>query len=237
HTWIEFANRLLAPTSGVPAAIMLFLSFLLWRKSGRRDLFLFSLGVILFMGFEAWLGKIVVEGNLVPGHITMHMFGTFIILAFLLMNIFRSRREQSLIAVDSRFRLVIILTLVLLMLQTFMGTQVREDVDALLSAEVARNLLIDNVSFWFYIHRTFSLVLLGLVGWIFWKNATQYRLKSVQLLAIFVLLEILVGVVLVYGNMPAWMQPVHLWLTVGMFCVLVWQILQTRGNRATLANS
>lgn len=231
HTWIEFMNRLLAPTSGFPAMIMLGLSVLLWLKQKRRDLFWLSFGVVFFMGVEAWLGKVVVDGNLIPGHISMHMGGTFIIIALLQRNIYLSKPDRKPVLTGHKFRWATIGLLALLLLQTFLGTQVREGVDELLGAGVDRGILIGELDVWFYIHRSFSILITLLVGYMVWRNWKEYKMTLGWILAILILVTIIVGIVLSYASIPAFFQPIHLWLTVLTFMTLVGILGRTKVSR------
>ena len=56
--------------------------------------FLFALLALFFLGFEAWLEKYVVDGNLVPGHITIHMFGALVIVASLVVLLLRQPQKR-----------------------------------------------------------------------------------------------------------------------------------------------
>ena len=82
HTWIEFINRLLGALAGLTTLVLL-ISALFHFKS---DLWapLGSLAVVLGMGFQAWLGKTVVDSNLLPYKITIHMAMALLIVLFLL---------------------------------------------------------------------------------------------------------------------------------------------------------
>ena len=64
HTWIEFINRLIGALSGLPILLMTLLAFVQVRKNVWNAVL--SFGVLFLLGFEAWLGKLVVDGNLVP---------------------------------------------------------------------------------------------------------------------------------------------------------------------------
>lgn len=218
HTWIEFCNRLLAPISGVPVFAAWVLSIIIWVSKKRSDLFLFMTGAVVFMGFEAWLGKVVVEGNLVPGHISMHMVGTLFVLAFLIAAILRTKKiSRQAITKAGWLTLGIILAL---LVQIVMGTQVRETVDGLIDAEVDRNLIAGELDIWFYVHRSFSLLMVGLVGWLVWVERKTRLSGYTRLVVILTLMEIAAGVGLSYFAMPAWLQPIHLWLGVLMFMAL-----------------
>ena len=77
HTWVEFVNRLLGALAGLPALLLLGAAML---ARDLRTTLLALLGV-LALGFVAWLGKLVVDGNLIPHSITIHMLGALAILA------------------------------------------------------------------------------------------------------------------------------------------------------------
>ena len=78
-----------------------------------------------------------------------------------------------------------------------------------------REIWIDNLSAIFPIHRSFSLLILGVNGWILWKCRKQaLHWKSIHypafLLGAGLLLSTFSGIVMTYLSVPAFMQPVHL---------------------------
>jgi heme a synthase len=228
HTWIEFMNRILAPTTGIPVFLLWILSMVAdWRRR-KLHYAIWSTGVVLFMGFEAWLGKVVVEGNLIPGHISLHMAGTFVIIVFLLILIYDLRERHVKTTTSGKFNILLSALLLAMCCQMFFGTQVREEVDVLLrSGELGRDQVIDLIGAKFYIHRSFSILLVLLSGWALWLNHKLYQIKAVKWMGIFMVLEILAGVILTYIDFPAVMQPIHLWLSVGIFSFLVWTLILT----------
>jgi len=64
HTWIEFINRLLGALSGL-AILILFGFSIKWIRK-KPIIFIFSLLALLGILFQAWLGKTVVDSNLLP---------------------------------------------------------------------------------------------------------------------------------------------------------------------------
>ena len=84
HIWVEFINRLTGVVAGIPVLLTLLLSFIVSRKKRKWWIFAAAIGAVFMMAFEAWLGKLVVDGNLIPGSITIHMVGGLIIIALLL---------------------------------------------------------------------------------------------------------------------------------------------------------
>ena len=81
HTWIEFLNRLLGAVAGL-ATLFLFITSI-FRSDRDKLSTTISFLIILGMGFQAWLGKTVVDSNLLPSKITIHMGMAFLILVFL----------------------------------------------------------------------------------------------------------------------------------------------------------
>ena len=115
-------------------------------------------------------------------------------------------------------QVIILITLALLITQIILGTQVRQQVDELLDAEVSRNLIADKFTTIFYIHRSFSLLLLFSIGFIVFKNIKSTTRKLTSLfLGITVVLEVLAGMFLAYLGMQAIGQPFHLFLSILMF--------------------
>lgn len=218
HTWIEFCNRLFAPISGAPVFAAWILSLVLWIRQKRIDLFIYITGAVVFMGFEAWLGKIVVEGNLVPGHISMHMIGTLFVLAFLIAAVLKAKKTPR--VKSTKLTWLTFGCIVALLVQTVLGTQVRETVDELIDAEVSRNLIAGELDLSFYIHRSFSIIMLILVGAMYWAERKTGVSNYTKWVILLIVLEIVAGIGLSYFAMPAWLQPIHLWLGVLMFMAL-----------------
>ena len=71
HTWIEYLNRLIGALAGIPILLFTIISIYYWRD--YKYLTLISVLTVLGMGFQAWLGKTVVDSNLAPYKITIHL--------------------------------------------------------------------------------------------------------------------------------------------------------------------
>ena len=127
HTWIEFLNRLLGALGGLATLVVGILSFWQWKKS--KLIALVAWLIIFGMGFQAWLGKTVVDSNLQPFKITIHMVMALVIVALLLYLYYISKTEKSIKAIPSYIKGFAVLTLVLTLVQIAMGTQVRHDVE------------------------------------------------------------------------------------------------------------
>lgn len=217
HTWIEYINRLLGALSGLPMVLILALSLFYLRQDLRLPL-LAAAGVFM-LGFEAWLGKLVVDGNLIPGSITIHMLGALIILSILLLlNGILSHKQQDKSYFTPAFKYGLILSLVFTLVQIILGTQVRETVDTLQQSGMPRPLWINNMDLTFYIHRSFSLLILAINLWLWYTNR-KLRLGYWQMnpIVLVLALEILLGVILAYFDFPYFAQPLHLLLGALLF--------------------
>ncbi len=78
-TWTEYVNRLLGEITGLFLLFTAIFSFS-YRRENKLIVFLCILNVIL-VGFQAWLGSIVVSTNLVAWIVTGHMMLALGILA------------------------------------------------------------------------------------------------------------------------------------------------------------
>ena len=126
------------------------------------------------MGFQAWLGKTVVDSNLLPFKITIHMGMAFIIVFLLIILLYRENKPQKKISYNKSLKFLVVLSTALTIFQIGMGTQVRQYVD-----EQIHDWGLNNPLKWlieapiiFYIHRSFSLLVLitnGLIAYILYS--------------------------------------------------------------------
>ena len=80
--WIEYMNRVLGVLIGI-FIIATFIASFPMRKAKPR-LFYGSLVALLMVIFQGWLGSIVVQTELMPGMITLHMLLAMILLSLLI---------------------------------------------------------------------------------------------------------------------------------------------------------
>jgi heme a synthase len=215
HTWIEFVNRLVGAFTGLPVLLLFFLSLIYSYKNKTWWIALCAFLVLFLLGFEAWLGKLVVDGNLIPGSITIHMLGAVamvILMVYMLVRM-KARSFQS----NNQQRMLIGVFLLLIILQLLIGTQVREEVDTLVHTGIEKPEIIENLGTMFLIHRSFSwlVMIIGAMSvWVLWKN--QIRPKALYLISLLLAIQLLGGVSLAWFDLPALMQPVHLIAAIGL---------------------
>lgn len=232
HTWIEYINRLAGALSGFFVFGLFVVGFLGWRKGRLKGLDV-VLGFILLilLGFQAWLGKTVVDSNLAPLKITFHMFGALAIVALLLWMIKRAQGNQAI--VPPSIQKIGWLVFVLILVQTYLGTSVRQEVDVVVAQfnHEQRSLWMDNVdkTTIFKIHRSFVWVLLAACGWLLWKSKQLgYWNTPQKAIAILLIAEMSVGIILAKLDIPAIGQPIHLMLACLLFSYVFWLVLGKR---------
>lgn len=226
HTWIEYINRLATVVFGIPLLILFGLSFFKWKEDKRY--LLLTLAVLLSVLFEAVLGKIVVDTNLQPIRITLHVLFVFFIIAFLLglRYIFKS---PSILPEQSKWvNKLAIAAIVITFVQVFLGTQLRQyiDVQMQLNAHAHPEKWLQKLPVIFYIHRSFSiLVVLVNMAWIYFYKKHIGASKLINWIAILLVMEVFTGIVLYYLDFPFLTQPLHLLLSSLLFGVQFYAVL------------
>ncbi len=219
-TWTEYINRLI----GVLVGFLIFLTLLFsipLRKLDKR-IFRLSLAGFIGVGFEGWLGSLVVSTNLMPSFITVHMIIAMLILVVLISAVLVSythEGEMSDLLSVKPMGLVWggIGVSLLILIQIIIGTQVRENVDLISSAlgEEHRNEWIPNLSSVYLLHRTFYYVVTAaIMYWVWLLRGRFFRMKSIKffstLLLGLLISEILFGLSMHKFDIPPFLQPLHL---------------------------
>jgi cytochrome c oxidase assembly protein subunit 15 len=104
-----------------------------------------------------------------------------------------------------------------LLVQTFLGTQVREAIDRV-AETLQRNDWIGNLGNEFIIHRSFSwIVLIIHVGLILKLRKTEGVKAFLLTLILLILGAIVTGTGMAWANIPPYLQPLHLLLATVTF--------------------
>ncbi|NHF61288.1 heme A synthase [Flavobacteriaceae bacterium TP-CH-4] len=227
HTWIEFINRLLGALAGLATLIMAIASFRFWRK--KKVVTIVSVLTVLAMGFQAWLGATVVYSVLEPVKITIHMVMALIIVAMLLYLIYRTKDRSATFKYDKPLVVFVVLAAIITLTQIILGTQVRQFVDHQIDmvGDTAKNLWLQNPSISFYIHRSYSIlvVLLNIyLGVRIYRKGLGYS-KINWILAI-IFLEVVSGMLMYYLDFPFATQPIHLILASLLFGTQFYLVLE-----------
>ena len=224
HTYTEYVNRLFGASLGFVNLLMFLYSLFLWRV--RRKVVLLSLLSIVVLVFQAWLGAKVVDSNLLPIKITIHMVTALVMIALYVYILKVSKMDVKKKKYPKDVFYAVISVLVLLLIQVAMGIQVREavDVNVKIYGYDQKHLWLDKHSWSFIIHRSFSILILLLFVWLYIKNKVL-RSKLINVSAFIVLLEIIVGMGMSYLNFPIISQPLHLLLSCMLFGMLFYKSL------------
>lgn len=114
------------------------------------------------------------------------------------------------------------------LIQMVMGTQVRESIDIIAKSfnNTSRELWVERLNIIFYVHRSFSSIILFTNLWLIWKlwkhlPAEQVLRKFGLGLGGLLVITILLGVTMDRLHMPAFAQPLHLWFASLIFGVQI----------------
>lgn len=227
HTWVEFINRLVGAFTGLPVVLLFLTSVLYAVRSKTWWLALSSLLLLFLLGFEAWLGKLVVDGNLIPGSITIHMLGAVVMVVLLIYMRVRMKNTYRMASLHARSLIGIFFLISLL--QLLIGTQVREEVDKLTHLGIAKAEMISQLGTMFIVHRSFSwlvLIMGALTIWKLWKEGI--RSAPVVLSAILLIIQLAGGISLAWFDLPAFVQPLHLLAAIGLIGVCAYLLFGLR---------
>ena len=244
HTWTEYLNRLAGALLGLVSLTLVFFCFIS-NKATNKTLY-FAVGALLSIIFNGWLGSQVVASDLRPLLVSMHMLGAFLVQMFLILGFINSRTSNVFPPVsmvfNKRANICIGLCVLCLVIQIGMGIQIRESVDWAFKLDelIDRENLIEIVPWIFYVHRSFSWVLLvfavlALSYIVRSKVNSKTKLREIStweslfsdvkvrwgsLYIILVLAQMLIGGALNHLGFPMFIQPLHLLAANLMFGVL-----------------
>ncbi len=208
HTWIEYINRLIGAISGIPILIFTIISIIYFKKF--RHLTLISIITLVAMGFQAWLGKTVVDSNLAAYKITLHMLMALFIVALLICLVYYG--SKSFIKTNKTFKYLILFGLFLTLIQIVLGTQVRQIVDeqAKLFA-YDKSMWLNDIPFVYEYHRTFSILVISINMALFLINKKlQLGNNYINYVMLLLVLEIFTGASMFYFDFPFGTQTAHL---------------------------
>lgn len=220
-TWTEYLNRLLGVLLGI-GIVGLFIKSFKFREN-ERNLPWFCGGLLFLIIIQGGVGALVVSTHLKPFLITIHMFLAILLLFGLLYLKKYCEDLQSISIVPQIDMKALNISKILVagvFLQILLGTQVRQQVDHLtrdLQAVTLDN-VINELNWVFYVHRTFSLVILVLFIYLLtYLHRTRYS-RGAFFLTLMGLLCVLgnvgTGVALNYFSFPTNAQPPHLFFGV-----------------------
>lgn len=229
-TWTEYINRLLGVVLGFLIVLLFGFSF----KARRYDTALpwFCGGLLFLILLQGGVGALVVSTHLKPFLITIHMLLAVLLLFGLLYLKKYCEDLENTSLVPKTDKKAMKLTKILVgvsFLQVLLGTQVRQQVDHFTrdTLQATHETVISFLGTSFYIHRTFSLVIIGLFIYLilYFQRNHLNRLALFNLLMAFICVmgNVVTGIALNYFGFPTNAQPPHLFfgvLTLGFLYTL-----------------
>jgi cytochrome c oxidase assembly protein subunit 15 len=216
--WTEYLNRLL----GVTVGLLIFATLVsAWRHHRHTPrIFWPTLASFLLVGFQGWLGGVVVQQELAAWLVTLHMVVALVIVSLLLYATVyaffiggaaerargRTRRPLAWSAL-----VLIVITLA----QVVVGTQVREGVDAALDDGVARAAALARVGAFDFWHRELALVVMAGTAVVVWLVWTRHRyeqalVRAAMATAALVAVQVMLGLTMAYLTLTPPAQIAHL---------------------------
>ena len=229
HTWTEYINRLVSVLSGFVFLFLIYGSLKFWKEN--KAITLLSFGAFLLMLFEAWLGKTVVDTNLTPEIITIHMIVGLIIIGILLKLKFIVSTKRKVFKYNSLFNKLLIISVIFSLIQVAMGTQVRQFIDEQVKLYGFENkdYSLMNPSFKFYFHRSFTIAIVLVNFGLFYLNQIKnLGYKLVNWIVFLLFLETITGILMYYAEFPIGTQAVHLLSGALLFGLQFYLWLQSR---------
>lgn len=235
HTWTEYINRLASAVSGFIFLFLIVGSLKFWKT--KKSIPILSFIAFFLMFVEAWLGKTVVDTNLKPTIITIHMVLGLVILAILLQLLFIVTEEKSVYKHHSLFSKLLIISVVFSLIQIALGTQVRQFIDeqVKLHGFENKNYSLMNPNFKFYFHRSFTIAIVLVNAGLFYLNQVKnLGYKLVNWVVFLIFLETVSGMLMYYAEFPVGTQATHLLAGAVLFGVQFYLWLQSRKVNASL---
>lgn len=236
-TWTEYVNRLLGVVLGFFIVLLFGTSFKV--RHYEKNLPWFCGGLLILILVQGGIGALVVSTHLKPFIITIHMFLAIVLLFGLLyLRKYCKDLENTAIVqkVDAKGLLFTRILVWSTFFQVLLGTQVRQQVDHYMrdTLEANASTIISFLGFQFYVHRTFSLVIVGLFIYLlvhFHKQSFNRSAFTLTLMALFCVIgNIATGIALNYFGFPANAQPPHLFFGVLALGCLYSLSLNLRGT-------
>lgn len=232
HTWIEYINRLFGALGGLAVLIMGIFSIHFWKSN--KKLSLISWLTVVAMGFQGWLGATVVYSVLEPVKITIHMIMALVIVALLIFLVFESEEKNVSFKYKKRLGTFVSITLLFTLIQIVLGTQVRQFIDEQVGivGYSSKELWMQNPTVQFYIHRTFSIIVVLLNLYLFYRIRNgKLGFKKINWITFLIAIEVLSGIMMFYMDFPFATQPIHLVFATLLFGVQYYLLLEVLNAR------
>ena len=211
HTWIEYINRLIGAIAGL-SVLILFVNSLKFFKTKKIITGLSFLALIAII-FQAWLGKMVVDSNLMANTITVHMLMAIVLLFILFSILAISSPSKKRVRVPRNISILVLISIVLLLIQIITGTEVRKFIDIKMELlnYTEKERWFENITSSFSFHRSFSWAIIIVNSLIyFYARKSGLKLKIIHIVNSLIFFQISSGIIMYYFHFPFSSQPIHL---------------------------
>jgi cytochrome c oxidase assembly protein subunit 15 len=216
-TWTEYVNRLI----GVVIGILIFLTIVFaypYLKTPNKKIFWLSFLAFILVAFEGWIGSKVVSTDLAVSLISIHMLLALAIVGLLIYTITSSQSfliEQ--LQENKWIKPLLFFTVIISIVQTISGTQVREMVDEVAKRIDNRFLWVEELGNVFKFHRSWSILnlIISIALMFQYKKAFDRHsliYRSGLALILLMAVQAFTGKVLSLFGFPGYLQSVHLTL-------------------------
>ncbi|MBK1440859.1 COX15/CtaA family protein [Parapedobacter sp. ISTM3] len=225
-TWTEYINRLVGAITGFLLLLCAIFSFTFFKT--KKSIFIWSVINVIAVGYQAWLGSIVVSTNLMPWIITVHMLLALVIVGISIYTYFKARslRDKDLLInhTSGGIKVLAAFSLFLIIVQVAVGTGVREEID-LISASSSmpdRSEWLEQVGQVLDVHRSLAVVSAIVIVLLFFVVRSRfapssYQSKFTNLLLLLMVLQFVTAALLAYVDIPPFAQTAHLVLASLLF--------------------
>ena len=211
HTWIEYINRLIGAIAGL-SVLILFVNSLKFFKTKKIITGLSFLALIAII-FQAWLGKMVVDSNLMANTITVHMLMAIVLLFILFSILAISNPSKKRVRISRNISILVLISIVLLLIQIITGTEVRKFIDIKMELlnYTEKERWFENITSSFSFHRSFSWAIIIVNSLIyFYARKSGLKLKIIHIVNSLIFFQISSGIIMYYFHFPFSSQPIHL---------------------------
>ena len=228
-TWTEYINRLAGFLTG-NAILIVFLWILFFYRT-KKLVFLSFFNLILLV-VQAWFGSIVVASNLVPWTISVHLFLALLIIGLQLYIIFLVSPSQKIrLDFPKWIKVLMWVCFLITVYQMFLGTQVREYIDELTRNGYNRDDWSSMLGISFFIHRSFSWLVLLLITVLTVFNERNQKFKSIRWMFCLLAIELISGILLAHADLPGLARTAHLVLASCLFGILTMMVFRLKKGK------
>ncbi len=215
--WLGYFHHLFGIVTSIFIVIITLRSFQIFRDQITAKLY--GILAVLMVIIESIIGFTALHHNNSAFYISLHFFCALFIFCLLIYMRFTAN-ESTAASISVKLKRILIFSSVtflsLTILQLLLGAQVRDIFDETMkaTAELQRNELINHTRALHDIHRSFSWLLLLAVIWSFVKvqklRAPIIYIRSIGVILLLIGIQMLIGAVLDYAELPVYAQVLHL---------------------------